>query len=133
MTLAMTSTTGLHKLTHRVYDAINSQDLAALEDLFHPEVVRHTAGEVGIDAAKRATTAAFAAMPGLRFEVEDVIAEGTEAALRVTVHSDDNDPGKPLPTFLEIFRFEDNRVVEIWAAPMMSAPASFWGSGTTPA
>lgn len=112
----MTSTTELHTLARHVYDLINAQDLDALDDVFHPEIVRHAAGEVGIDAAKQSAAAAFSTRPGLRFEIEDIIAEGTEAALRVTVHSDIDDPGRPPPTILEIFRIEDGRVVEIWGA-----------------
>lgn len=43
-------------LAYRVYDAINAQDIAALEQLFDPHVIRHAAGEVGIESAKKAMT-----------------------------------------------------------------------------
>lgn len=100
----------------RVYDAINAQDLAELENLFDPGIVRHAAGEVGIDDAKRAVANAFAAAPDLRFQVEDLVAEEDRVALRVSVHRDGEATAEPAASILEIFRIDDGRVAEIWGA-----------------
>jgi predicted ester cyclase len=100
----------------RVYDAINAQDLTALDQLFAPNIVRHAMGEVGIEAARRAVVNAFAASPSLRFEVEDVIAEGDRVALRVTVDRNEGTPSAERSMILEIFRVENGQVAEIWGA-----------------
>ena len=110
----------LRALARQVYDAINAQDLVALDRLFSPDIVRHAMGEVGIEAARRAVVNAFAASPSLRFEVEDVIADGDRVALRVSVHRDGGTASARPSTILEIFRVENGRVVEIWGA---GAPA----------
>ena len=109
----------LRALGQGVYDAINEQDVARLERLFAPGVVRHAAGEVGVDKALAAMRGVFAAAPGLRFEVEDLIADADRAdrvALRVTVHRPGARPGEPPPTILEVFRVEGGRVAEVWGA-----------------
>ncbi len=103
-------------IAYRVYEAINAQDMAALDTLFDPQIVRHALGEVGIDKAKAATLKAFAATPTLRFVVEDVLADGDRAALRVTVQGRPLEPGQSPLTILEIFRIANGRVAEIWGA-----------------
>lgn len=110
------TTQQLKALGRRVYDAINAQDLAALEELFDRDVVRHAAGEVGLERAKVAMTKAFEAFPDTRFEVEDVFAETDRVALRVTVHRGPRVDGEQLPIIMEIFRVENGRVAEIWGA-----------------
>ncbi|HEY9411514.1 MAG TPA: nuclear transport factor 2 family protein [Jiangellaceae bacterium] len=103
-------------LARRVYEAVNAQDLAAIDQLFAPDVVRHARREVGIDAARRSVVEAFAAAPSLRFVVEDVLSDGDRAALRVTVRGVPTGPDGVPPTILEIFRFHEDKVVEIWGA-----------------
>ena len=103
-------------LASRVYEAINTQDIATLDELFDPHVVRHAMRETGIEKAREAMTNAFAAFPQTRFVVEDLIAEGDKVALLVTVHGVPAPPGEPLPLIMEIFRIENGRVAEIWGA-----------------
>ena len=64
------TTDELKRLGRRMYEAINAQDLGALEELFAPDIVRHATGEVGIERAKSAVRNAFRALPDTRFEVE---------------------------------------------------------------
>jgi predicted SnoaL-like aldol condensation-catalyzing enzyme len=103
-------------LAYRVYDAINAQDAGALTRLFDPHIVRHAAGETGIEPAVAAMQRAFAANPARRFRVEDVIAEGDKVTLRVTVLGAPAAPGEPPPLIMEIFRIANGRVAEIWGA-----------------
>jgi predicted ester cyclase len=110
------TTEQLKSLGRRVYEAINAQDLATLEELFDRDVVRHAAGEVGLERAKLAVTNAFDAFPDTRFEVEDVFAEADRVALRVTVHRGPRVDGEEPPMIMEIFRVENGRVAEIWGA-----------------
>jgi predicted ester cyclase len=103
-------------LALRVYEAINAQDIATLDKLFDPHIVRHAMREVGIESARAAMTNAFALFPQTHFVIEDLIAEGDRVALRVTVHGVPTPPGEPLPIIMEIFRIEEGRVAEIWGA-----------------
>jgi predicted ester cyclase len=109
---------------YRVYDAINAKDIAALEELFDPGVIRHAAGEIGIESAKNAMVQAFAVSPNMRFVVEDLLVDGDKVALRVTVHCVPVAEGQPLPMIMEIFRIEHGRVAEIWGAGTMRQPQS---------
>lgn len=114
----------MRRLGYRVYDAINTRNLAALEELFDPFVIRHATGETGIESAKKAVTSAFLTFPEKRFVVEDVLADGDKVALRVTVHGIPTLPGEVLPTILEIFRIENGRVAEVWGAGTVRRPSS---------
>ena len=113
----------LRSLGQWVYDAINAQDLATLEQLFTPGIVRHAMGEVGFEPVRRAVTDMFSAAPDTRFVVEDLVADGDRIALRVTVHRGEPDPGTIPQTILEIFRIENDRVAEIWGAGTPARPA----------
>jgi predicted ester cyclase len=107
------TTADIKALVYRVYEAINTRDIATLDELFDPQVIRHAAGEIGIENAKKALASAYATFPDQRFVVEDVLAEGNKAALRVTIHGV---PQQPPPIILEIFRIENGRVAEVWGA-----------------
>lgn len=110
-------------LGYRVYEAINKQDIATLDQLFAPNIVRHAMGEVGREKAHEALRNAFVGFPETRFVVEDLIAEGDKVALRVTVHGRPKLPDQSLPMIMEIFRIENGRVAEIWGAGRMSIPS----------
>jgi predicted SnoaL-like aldol condensation-catalyzing enzyme len=112
------------QLVYRVYDAINRRDLPELEALFDPHVIRHAAGEVGFEHARRAVLNLDTAGAPPRLEVADVLAEGDRAALRVLVHREPHEPGTPTPIILEIFRVEHGRVAEIWGAGSQQIPRS---------
>jgi len=114
----------IRSLPYQVYEAINTRDFAALEALFDPHVIRHAAGETGIESAKNAMTNVFMAFPEMRFVVEDVLVDGNKAALRVTVHGVPTAQGQPQPIIMEIFRIENGRVAEIWGAGSMRLPAA---------
>jgi len=68
-------------IAYRVYEAINAQDVATLDELFDPNIIRHAAGEVGIQKAREALQKAFAGGAIKRFVVEDVLVDGDKAAL----------------------------------------------------
>jgi predicted ester cyclase len=118
-------TAELRSLGQRVYDAINAHDLATLEDLFAPDIVRHAMGEVGFEPARAAVTGLFAAAPDTRFVVEDLLADRDRVALRITVHRGEPDPAEIPQTILEIFRVAHGRVAEIWGAGTPARPAPY--------
>lgn len=113
------TTADVRSLVYRVYEAINAKDIAALEELYDPQILRHAVGERGIKSARNALMAAYAAFPDLRFVVEDVLVEGDKAALRVTMHGV---PQQPLPIIMEVFRLDNGRVAEIWGAGTLRQP-----------
>jgi predicted ester cyclase len=114
----------IRALGYRVYEAINARDIAALDELFDPQVIRHAAGETGIESAKNALTSAYKTFPDQRFVVEDLLVDGDKAALRVTVHGVPLAPGQPQPIIMEIFRIENGRVAEVWGAGTLHFPES---------
>jgi predicted SnoaL-like aldol condensation-catalyzing enzyme len=103
-------------LAIQVYEAINAKDVAALDKLFDPQIIRHAAGEKGIEKAKDAMIKAFTTFPDMYCVVEDVLADGDKVALRVSLHGTPRVEGRPQPTIMEIFRIENGRVAEIWGA-----------------
>jgi predicted ester cyclase len=109
-------------IAYQVYAAINAGDLDKLDQLFDPHVIRHAAGEIGIEPARIAVSNAFATMPDKRFVVEDLFAEGNKVALRVAVMGGELEPGQHQPIILEIFRIENGRVAEIWGAGGLRLP-----------
>jgi predicted ester cyclase len=111
----------VRNLVYRIYEAINARDIVTFEELFDPHVIRHTAGEIGIESARNALQAAYTALPDQRFVVEDVLVEGDKAALRVTIHGV---PQQPLPIIMEIFRVENGRVAEVWGAGTLRLPSA---------
>ncbi|MEP6987073.1 MAG: nuclear transport factor 2 family protein [Chloroflexota bacterium] len=111
-------------LAYRVYDAINQQDVTTLDELFDPNIIRHAAGEVGIEKAHEALQKAFAGGAIKRFVVEDVLVDGDKAALRVHVHDTMDESVPPLFIIMEIFRFENGRVAEIWGAGTKRQPSN---------
>ena len=115
-------TADIRALVHRTYDAINTRNVMALEEIFAPHVIRHATGETGIESVKKAMMNAFMASPEKRFVVEDVLVEGNKAALRVTIHGVPTAPGQPLPIIMEIFRIENGQVAEIWGAGTLRRP-----------
>jgi predicted ester cyclase len=112
----------IRALVYRTYEAINTRNVVALEEVFDPHVIRHAAGETGIESVKKAVTSAFTTTPEKRFVVEDVLVEGNKAALRVTIQGVPTAPGQPLPTIIEIFRIENGQVTEVWGAGTLRRP-----------
>ncbi|MBV9691534.1 MAG: nuclear transport factor 2 family protein [Ktedonobacteraceae bacterium] len=108
----------IRTLVYRVYEAINTKNIAALEELFDPHVIRHAAGETGIENAKNAVMSTFTTFPHKRFVVEDVLVEGNKAALRVTIHGVPVERGQPQPIIIEIFRIKNGRVAEVGAGTL---------------
>jgi len=65
----------------------NQGDLSIIDELVHPDYVRHTAtGEVrGRDGFKQLIRAGRAALPDLHVEVDEVVADDTRRCARFTV------------------------------------------------
>ncbi len=116
-------TADIKALASRVYDAFNARDIAAVEELFAPDSISHASGICGTDGVKQALASLYATFPDVRFVVEDLLADGDKAALRVTIHGIPRAPGQPQPIIMEIFRIKHGRVVEVWGAGTLPPPA----------
>lgn len=110
----------IRALAYSVYDAINARNIALMRQLFSSKVIRHAMGEIGLDGGIELMNKTFEECPETRFVVEDVLVEGNKAALRVSIHGQPASSEKPLPLILEIFRFENNQIVEVWGASISS-------------
>ncbi|MCB9077172.1 MAG: nuclear transport factor 2 family protein [Anaerolineaceae bacterium] len=107
-------------IAHQLYQAINDMDEESLRKLFHPRVIRHAMGEIGIEPALEAMKQSFLNYPHTQYVVDDVLVDQDKIAARISIHGRDTPADKPLPLILEIFRIEDNQIVEVWGAGISS-------------
>lgn len=64
----------------------NEGDLGAIDELVHPDYVRHTAqGDIDREGFKQRITMVRAAFPDLQVTIDDVVEDGDRRALRSTV------------------------------------------------
>ena len=116
----ITNTKNIKILAYNAYEAINAKDIGMMRKIFHPGVIGHAMGEIGIDSMIEMVKRTFEKFPNTHFAVEDVITENDKAALRVTIHGRNTSLDKSFPLILEIFRFENNQIVEVWGAGISS-------------
>jgi steroid delta-isomerase-like uncharacterized protein len=115
------------KLVRRFYEsAWDRGELEVIDDLFADDYVRHDLRPAdpapGPEGMKRLTADFRAAFPDLRFQVDIVIAEDEHVAARWTASGTHTgrwgevEPTGRRATFsgVNIFRFENGKVVEIW-------------------
>ena len=117
----------------RTLAAFESGDLDALDELVAVDVVEHAPGGApGRESLKQAIAALRAAVPGLRYAIQDLVAEGDLVAARALITGTDTD-GKPVR--LEVFhltRFANGTAVEHWGCGNdLSEPARVPTQGTT--
>ena len=115
-----------HKLVVKVaIGAMNAGDWEGLRELYSPRYVQHSPGE-----SEPATWTDFELacrvvhnkLPGLRFEIEDIIAEGNKVAVRLRWSYKNkrwfsmrgNPDGDIEGTEIDLYRIEDGRIVEEW-------------------
>jgi len=105
--------------------AMNAGDFEALKELYSPKFIQHQPGnekkirwagfELGCRIVKQK-------MPTIRYEVEDIIAEGDKVALRLkaivtykeTYITGNRGAGKVEFTEMDMFRIKDGRIAEEW-------------------
>jgi steroid delta-isomerase-like uncharacterized protein len=113
-------------LVRRFYDdVVNAGRLELIDEFLAPGFVDHDAFP-GVTPDREGVREFFetvrAAFPDLRFEVDDLIAEGDKVAARVTVHGTHRHDflgipptGKEVSTSLvDVIRFQDGFAVERW-------------------
>jgi steroid delta-isomerase-like uncharacterized protein len=74
------------EVLHGIYEAINTGNLAMLDELVAPDYTEHSDGFQGVEPFKQQLAAFRAAFPDLRVTVDEVLlAEGGRFASRTTV------------------------------------------------
>jgi predicted SnoaL-like aldol condensation-catalyzing enzyme len=102
-------------LAHRMHDAFNARDIAAVDEIFAPDFYSHPL-RAGRDAVRAAWSAIIAAYPRARSAIEDVLVGDNRVALRATVSGlSAEDDASPV-TLIEFFRVADGRIAELWGA-----------------
>jgi predicted ester cyclase len=113
----------------RLFNAFYAADEAALSELIGDDFVTHAGGGTGNAAGWKAMARQIAAaVPDNRTEIDDIFGEGDRVVVRYTsrgTHTGElfgvSPTNRPLTTSgIEIYRFENGRVVECWGVYDMS-------------
>lgn len=103
----------------------NEDDLAGYLELYDPEVALHgyQGVEPGLEGVRRFYEAFWAAFPGSRITLEDIVSEGNEVACRFTLRATHGGEFNGIPPTgrevsipgITILRFENGRCIERWS------------------
>jgi predicted ester cyclase len=73
-------------LIRRVYELSTQKDVAKLFELYDPGYIEHLRnGDQSLEQLKAGIPVIFAALPDIKFTIEDIVAEGDKVAYRVTI------------------------------------------------
>jgi steroid delta-isomerase-like uncharacterized protein len=105
---------------------INAHNLAAVDELFDPNIAFHDSGvpggiAQGLKAVSLFFATFFAAFPDVHFTIEDLLAEGDKVAARFTWHGTHRDKFLGIvPTHkpvtipgIDIFHIANGKIVEV--------------------
>ncbi len=112
-------------LVRRAYDAINQNDLDALDEMVDSDVTDHDPAPgqgPGLEGVKQYFSALHSAFPDVHMDVEDMIAEGDKVVARVSMSGTHQgefmgiDPtgNRVTITGIDILRIVDGKVVGHW-------------------
>lgn len=98
----------------RMYNAFNTRDITAMDDIFAPDFYSHPL-KTGIEGIKKSYASRFKAFPDARVVVEELLVDGEKAASRTSIHGVPAIADGTQPMIIEIIRVKDQKIVEIWA------------------
>ena len=112
-------------IARRAYDAINRNDLDALEEMVDSDITDHDPAPgqgPGLEGVKQYFSSLHAAFPDVQMDVEDMVAEGEKVVARVSVSGTHQgeflgiEPTGNRVTIkgIDILRITDGKVVEHW-------------------
>ena len=112
-------------IVHRAYEAINQNNLDALDELVASDIVDHdpVPGQgPGLEGVKQYFSSMHTAFPDFQMDVEDMIAEGDKVVARVKVGGTHQgefmgiDPtgNRVTITGVDILRIAEGKIVEHW-------------------
>ena len=118
---------GNKALMRQIYDVINTGDVDRADELLAEDMVEHEEFpglDPGREGFKQFVRTFRSAFPDLRFEIEDMIAEGDRVAARVTMTGTHEGEFMGMPasgkqirvSSIDIGRFENGKGVEHWGA-----------------
>ncbi|MFF5293160.1 ester cyclase [Paractinoplanes globisporus] len=96
-------------VVRRMYQAANTRDLDAIDEIFAADFRSHPMGTTGRDPIRRAWRQVTERFPDLRIEPLEVITDGDRAAAWTRIHG----PAEPA-TIMELVRVADGRIAELW-------------------
>ena len=111
-------------LVRRAFELMNRKELDAFFQLLDPAYIAHSPmGDSSLEQAKQGETMYFAAFPDVIATIEDMVAEGDKAAIRVTwrgTHKGEFMSIAPTGNKIEmtntlIFRIAVDKLAENWA------------------
>jgi predicted SnoaL-like aldol condensation-catalyzing enzyme len=101
----------METVIHEMYAAFNSRDLDAAEAKFASGFYSHPLGTTGREHIRRAWAAMLERFPDLRITLDRALVSGDRAAIWATIHPG---PDQPTANLVEIMRFADGRIAELW-------------------
>ena len=105
-------------LIQRMYDAFNTKNVAAADEIFAPDFYSHPL-KTGVEGVKKSWAAMLKAFPDARAVVEELLVDGEKAASRIRIHGIPSLDDGTQPMIIEIIRVQDQRIVELWALTNM--------------
>jgi C-1 hydroxylase len=111
------------KLVRRYIETWNRGDLAGMAEYWSPDMVHHTrGGSHGFDAVQSIVGAFMQGFPDLKFEIEDLVADGDRVASRMTATGTHLGEYMGVPatgrsvrcSVFGIARITDGKLVEHW-------------------
>ncbi len=104
-------------LVLHMYDAVNTRNWAALDEIWAPNFYHHTL-KTGIEGSKESYVVRIQALPDLQVVVEELLVDEEKAASRISIHGVPAIADGTQPVIIEMFRIQNQRIAEIWAANM---------------
>ena len=105
-------------LIQRMYDAFNTRNVAAADDIFAPDFYSHPL-KTGVEGVKKSWASMLKAFPDARAVVEELLVDGEKVASRTSIHGIPAMADGTQPMILEIMRVKDQRIVELWGLTNM--------------
>jgi hypothetical protein len=103
-------------LVQRLQECFNTRQFDQAADLHTPGFFSHPLGTTGFEAGKQAWNTLTALFPGIHVTAQDILIDGTKAAVRSTVEGIAAPDSDTQPMLFEIFRFDNGRFAEMWGA-----------------
>jgi len=135
LALALASTTPVRngaaernkEIVRRMVEAVNARNFAALDDVVAPNLERHSTATPGVEVHSREQFVAFLrkdleGVPDARQEIQSMVAEGDQVAVRALYRGTQTGPMGPFPPsgktleipFLAFLRIADGKIAEMW-------------------
>jgi uncharacterized protein len=120
-------------LLRKGYEALDKGDIAAIMELYSPDIVWHWPGNgplcgdhVGIEAVFAALAKMAELCGDFKSEAHDFLANDEHAVALTQIHG--NRPGKQLNTpNVDVYHIQNGKVTEFWSVPMdQRAEDEFW-------